>query len=39
VIPVDAAIQANLKETVTAVLASPDARARSACCACASASA
>jgi RNA polymerase primary sigma factor len=38
VIPVDAAIQANLKETVTRVLASSP-RARSACCACASASA
>ena len=39
VIPVDAAIQANLKETVTRVLASASPRARNACCACASASA
>ena len=38
IIPVDAAIQANLKETVTRVLASSP-RARNACCACASASA
>jgi RNA polymerase primary sigma factor len=39
ILPIDAAIQSNLREITTRVLASLTPRARSGCCACASASA